>query len=254
MLRSFRIFCRPLCIAVMCVSKIIVKFYNYIFFILIFLLSCCDKIDSSEIYKHTEIIDFVFKHCFQQLDSLSNNNDSDTIMVLIGDVRNNLEKFQFDNVIENNTSFKFKKRPFDSEVVSLLLELSPIETSFFDGTGLGIMIGYTKRDIENWKNWYVQNKNIFFWYRNKIMLEILSDNKPIIKNVPDKKTAIKIAVAVWNPIYGKETIKNEKPYNAVLLDGIWYVTGSLPKRWKGGVAEMKIIKENGKIIKISHGK
>ncbi len=71
--------------------------------------------------------------------------------------------------------------------------------------------------------------------------------------VPNEETAIKIAIAVWNPIYGEKQIESEKPYSAVLKDGIWFVSGSLPKGWLGGVAEVEIIKENGKIIRISHG-
>lgn len=78
--------------------------------------------------------------------------------------------------------------------------------------------------------------------------------KPAAGYVPDEETAIKIAVAVWIPIYGKEQIGNEKPYTAILKNGTWYVSGSLPKGWVGGVAEAEINKEDGKIIRISHGK
>ncbi|MDP3732228.1 MAG: NTF2 fold immunity protein [Candidatus Omnitrophota bacterium] len=77
--------------------------------------------------------------------------------------------------------------------------------------------------------------------------------KPKEGYVPDEETAIKIAVAVWTPIYGKEEIESEKPYKATLKDGIWYVIGSLPKGWKGGVAEAEISKDDGCIIRISHG-
>lgn len=82
--------------------------------------------------------------------------------------------------------------------------------------------------------------------------------KPKAGYVPDEETAIRIAVAVWIPIYGKKTIENEKPYTATLKNGIWYVTGSLPKAKsgelvEGGVAEAEINKNDGKIIRISHG-
>jgi hypothetical protein len=76
--------------------------------------------------------------------------------------------------------------------------------------------------------------------------------KPEEGYVPDAETAIKIAVAVWLPIYGKEQIESEKPYSASLEDGIWYVTGSLPEG-PGGVAEAEIAKENGCVLRISHG-
>lgn len=72
--------------------------------------------------------------------------------------------------------------------------------------------------------------------------------------VPTEQVAIKIAVAVWLPIYGEAKIENEKPYKAVLKEGIWHVTGSLPEGFKGGVAEAEISKKNGCIGRISHGK
>jgi len=78
--------------------------------------------------------------------------------------------------------------------------------------------------------------------------------KPKEGYVPSKEVAIKIAIAVREPIYGKEKIEKEKPHNATLENGIWYVSGSIPEGWTGGVAEAEIIKENGKIIRISHGK
>jgi NTF2 fold immunity protein of polymorphic toxin system component len=79
--------------------------------------------------------------------------------------------------------------------------------------------------------------------------------KPAAGYVPDEETAIKIAIAVWSPIYGKDKIDAEKPYKAILKDGVWYVSGSLPKGYvKGGVAEGEINKDDGRIIRISHGK
>jgi len=79
--------------------------------------------------------------------------------------------------------------------------------------------------------------------------------KPKDGFVPDEKTAVAIAVAVWSPIYGEEKIRGEQPYKASLKDGIWHVEGSLPgKTAPGGVAEMDISKEDGKIIKVTHGK
>ncbi len=79
--------------------------------------------------------------------------------------------------------------------------------------------------------------------------------RPAAGYVPNEETAIKIAVAVWIPIYGKGQIEKEKPYKAVLRDGIWYVSGSLPAGFvKGGVAEAEIAKDDGRILRISHGK
>lgn len=79
--------------------------------------------------------------------------------------------------------------------------------------------------------------------------------KPPQGYVPDAATAIKIAVAVWEPIYGQEQISQEKPYTAVLVNGIWIVEGTLPKQYTvGGVAVAEISKDDGKILRVSHGK
>jgi hypothetical protein len=72
--------------------------------------------------------------------------------------------------------------------------------------------------------------------------------------VPDEKTAIRIAEAVWSPIYGEEQIQGEKPFVASLKNGVWTVQGSLPKGWDGGVAIAEIAKSDGRILRISHGK
>jgi len=71
--------------------------------------------------------------------------------------------------------------------------------------------------------------------------------------VPNAKTAIKIAEAVWIPIYGKN-IYREKPYTVSIKNGVWYVEGSLPRGSKGGVAFIMIQKTDGKILKVIHGK
>ena len=78
--------------------------------------------------------------------------------------------------------------------------------------------------------------------------------KPPNGFVPDAETAIKIAVAVWEPIYGREHIAGEKPFRATLKDGIWSVRGSLPEGWNGGVAEAEISQKDGTILRVIHGK
>ena len=78
--------------------------------------------------------------------------------------------------------------------------------------------------------------------------------KPSAGYVPDEVTAIKIAVAVWEPIYGAAAIAKEKPYHATLHGRIWTVTGSLPRGATGGVALAEMSKEDGRITHISHGR
>ena len=72
--------------------------------------------------------------------------------------------------------------------------------------------------------------------------------------VPTEEVAIKIAVAVWEPIYGAAKIADEKPFRASLVDGVWTVEGSLPEGSLGGVAVAEIARENGRILRVSHGK
>jgi hypothetical protein len=71
--------------------------------------------------------------------------------------------------------------------------------------------------------------------------------------VPDATTAIKIAVAVWEPIYGRKQIQSQKPFRATLRNGVWTVHGSLPPNTVGGVAEAEISKKDGRVLRVIHG-
>ncbi len=77
---------------------------------------------------------------------------------------------------------------------------------------------------------------------------------PLAGYVPDAATAIRIAVAVWEPIYGREHIAQKRPFHAKLKDGVWTIEGSLPGGWNGGVPEADISQKDGRILRISHGK
>ena len=72
--------------------------------------------------------------------------------------------------------------------------------------------------------------------------------------VPDAKTALRIAVAVWSPIYGEKPIEGEKPFRATLKNGVWTVTGSLPPGFVGGVATARIAQRDGRILGVIHTK
>ena len=71
--------------------------------------------------------------------------------------------------------------------------------------------------------------------------------------VPNEETAIRIAVAVWEPIYGVAQIAAQKPYRARLEKGIWSVEGTLHSDL-GGVALAEISKKDGRILRVSHGR
>jgi hypothetical protein len=70
--------------------------------------------------------------------------------------------------------------------------------------------------------------------------------------VPNAETAIKIAEAVWLPIYGDGIFK-KKPFKAHLAGDVWVVEGTLPAEMVGGVPVAEISKKDGKILRVSHG-
>jgi hypothetical protein len=71
--------------------------------------------------------------------------------------------------------------------------------------------------------------------------------------VPDSVTAVRVAVAIWTPIYGEKQIALEKPYHAELRGGVWTVVGHLPAGHVGGVAIAEISKSDARVLRISHG-
>jgi NTF2 fold immunity protein len=72
--------------------------------------------------------------------------------------------------------------------------------------------------------------------------------------VPDAATAVRIAEAVWIPIYGAQQIAKEKPFKATLKVDVWTVTGKdLPAGTVGGVAEAEVSKRDGRILRVTHG-
>ncbi|MGH2642780.1 MAG: YbbC/YhhH family protein [Chitinophagaceae bacterium] len=73
--------------------------------------------------------------------------------------------------------------------------------------------------------------------------------------VPNKKTAIKIAEAIWLPIYGEE-IYDDTPFIATLKDSsVWVVKGTFKNDYmNGGVPYIWIQKKDCKVLKVIHGK
>ena len=76
--------------------------------------------------------------------------------------------------------------------------------------------------------------------------------------VPDAETAKKIAMAVWIPIYGEESISKRLPLKAKLVgDSLWLIKGTLESPSDGsiicgGVPYAKIMKSNGQILCVIH--
>jgi hypothetical protein len=71
--------------------------------------------------------------------------------------------------------------------------------------------------------------------------------------VPNAETAIKVAEAIWLPIYGDDIYKN-KPFKATLKNNeVWIVEGTLYTD-KGGVPYAEIQKKDCKVLNVIHGK
>lgn len=69
--------------------------------------------------------------------------------------------------------------------------------------------------------------------------------------VPDAEAAIRIAEAVWLPVYGAD-ISTSKPFRAELRAGVWYVQGTLPPNVVGGVPHARIDQRTGAVRGIMH--
>ena len=91
------------------------------------------------------------------------------------------------------------------------------------------------------------------------LLAFIQNNKMGIGNndnvglVPNEETAIKIAEAIWLPIYG-ENIYQNKPFKARLKNKIWIVEGSVPIEAEGGAPYIEIQRSNCKVLKVTHYK
>ncbi len=72
--------------------------------------------------------------------------------------------------------------------------------------------------------------------------------------VPDEATAVRVAEAILIPIYGQTKIESERPFTAKLNGNVWTVTGHLPPGVDGGVAEVRIDKRDGRILRVTHAK
>jgi hypothetical protein len=98
---------------------------------------------------------------------------------------------------------------------------------------------------------------LFFFVLTSIAITCVADEPNFIpKNgyVPDDTTAIKIALAVLEPIYGRNLIENEKPFKATLNGETWSVTGTLKPGHLGGTAIVELNKQTGCIVRVIHEK
>jgi hypothetical protein len=84
--------------------------------------------------------------------------------------------------------------------------------------------------------------------------------------IPDSESALKIAERFLKDTYGKKKIDAEKPLSVKLIEGVWYVSGTLwcsdgkggrvsgSGECVGGVAQIRLRQRDGKVLSIGHGK
>ncbi len=71
--------------------------------------------------------------------------------------------------------------------------------------------------------------------------------------IPNAKAAVDFAKIIFN-YCENGAFNNEKPFDVELLnDTVWYISGSLPEGYLGGVAEIFIQKSDGKVLGMIHG-
>jgi Clp amino terminal domain, pathogenicity island component/NTF2 fold immunity protein len=67
--------------------------------------------------------------------------------------------------------------------------------------------------------------------------------------VPDAETAIRIAEAVWTPLYGGETVSKQQPFRAELANDIWTIRGS-PGDPAQRALVAKIERSDGRVLQL----
>lgn len=68
--------------------------------------------------------------------------------------------------------------------------------------------------------------------------------------IPDGDTAIAIAEAIFQPVFGKEYSANFVPYHARFNDGVWTVYGTPKEGSRGGTPMLKVQKSDGKVLEV----
>jgi hypothetical protein len=78
-----------------------------------------------------------------------------------------------------------------------------------------------------------------------------TSTKPLL---PTKEIAVATAEPILFNIYGKQHIIQERPYEAYLINGYWYISGTLPKGYEGGTFELIMGADNGRVVHLTHYK
>ena len=73
------------------------------------------------------------------------------------------------------------------------------------------------------------------------------------KIISNSKTAVEIAENILFPIYGKDNIIKQRPYDVNFVDGYYIIEGTFPETQIGGNFIIILNAKDGKVIKLTHG-
>jgi hypothetical protein len=68
--------------------------------------------------------------------------------------------------------------------------------------------------------------------------------------VPNERTAVRIAEAAFEPVFGTEEVARYIPYHAQLKEEVWTIYGTLKPGSRGGTPMMTIRKQDAKVLEI----
>ena len=119
----------------------------------------------------------------------------------------------------------------------------PVLFMAFIGVILVVIIKNESPEIKTFEvseyQYYIDN------FSSEDNLGFISDSKDLLKKVE----------VIWIKQYGKR-IKNQKPYQVFYdeANGIWLVQGTLRSDMMGGVANILVDNETGKVLAVWHDK
>ena len=119
----------------------------------------------------------------------------------------------------------------------------PVLFMAFIGVILVVIIKNESPEIKTFEvseyQYYIDN------FSSEDNLGFISDSKDLLKKVE----------AIWIKRYGKR-IKNQKPYQVFYdeANGIWLVQGTLRSDMMGGVANILVDNDTGKVLAVWHDK
>lgn len=99
---------------------------------------------------------------------------------------------------------------------------------------------------------FTENKNSEYAKKELENAKISNEFSPT-EVIPNSTTAVEISESILFPIYGKENIIRQRPYNVNFIDGYFVINGTLPKSEIGGSFIIIMNSKDGKVIKLTHG-